>query len=295
MDYFVEDKPCPRGEILIRGPSVSSGYYKDPVKTKEDFDDEGWFHTGDVGEFTRRGTLKVIDRKKNIFKLAIGEYVAPEKLENLYAKSKYVNQIWIYGDSFQRYIVAVISVNSAAIRNAAKQNAIKVEAKDQKEVLKSLCNDDEIRQIVLLDLKSIAAKKKLQGFEVIKDTILVNYEFNVDNDYATPTLKLKRHQLTKAFKERIDGLYVKLNEAEKILGFKPSKGEDKEAKLKESPKKIATPRKVNIEEDSVSSETPSNHEYLPQPVNISTKKRHQASSKITHKLLSTESAQTEES
>lgn len=105
---------------MLKGPSVTKGYFKDPKKTAELFDSEGFLHTGDVGHLLPNGKLKVIDRKKHIFKLAQviniqntfnffkGEYVAPEKIENVYIQSHYVQQIYVDGDSLERYLIAIV-------------------------------------------------------------------------------------------------------------------------------------------------------------------------------------------
>jgi long-chain acyl-CoA synthetase len=87
MSYTSADKPYPRGELCIYGPSVTSGYYKRKEKTDEAFDSQGWFKTGDVALVYPNGTIKIIDRSKNIFKLSQGEYIAPEKIENMFTNS----------------------------------------------------------------------------------------------------------------------------------------------------------------------------------------------------------------
>lgn len=87
MNYMSTDKPYPRGELLMKGPSVFTGYYKRPDKTAEAFDSEGWFKTGDVAMVYPNGSVKIIDRSKNIFKLSQGEYIAPEKIENIFGLS----------------------------------------------------------------------------------------------------------------------------------------------------------------------------------------------------------------
>jgi len=204
MNYLsTMDPPC--GEVCIRGPCVSSGYYKDEEKTKADFDEDGWFHTGDVGKWNANGTLSIIDRKKNIFKLAQGEYVAAEKLELVYGQSNFVGQIFVYGDSYKTVLVAVVVPEREALTAAAKDAGIQFESFEE------LCQTDAAKKIILDDLAKLGKANKVQGFEMIKAVVMHPNEFTVDDDLVTPSMKLKRPQLKKRFQDPIDSLYSTLN------------------------------------------------------------------------------------
>ncbi|CAI9118523.1 OLC1v1020106C2 [Oldenlandia corymbosa var. corymbosa] len=146
MNYTSDDQPYPRGEICVRGPIVFQGYYKDEAQTREVIDEDGWLHTGDIGLWLPGGRLKIIDRKKNIFKLAQGEYIAPEKIENVYATSKFVSQCFVYGDSFNSSLVVIVSVEQDNIKAWAASQGVKYED------LQQLCNDKRTRAAVLADL-----------------------------------------------------------------------------------------------------------------------------------------------
>lgn len=124
MSYFHTDKPYPRGEICLRGPGIFSGYYKRPEITAECFDEQGWFRTGDVGVIYPNGSVRIVDRAKNIFKLAQGEYIAPEKLENIYVLSDFIGQIFVTGDSLKTCPVAIIAVDEPAVDAWAKKNGV---------------------------------------------------------------------------------------------------------------------------------------------------------------------------
>ncbi|CAG2239257.1 ACSL [Mytilus edulis] len=109
-------------DVCLQGPSVFVGYLNDEVKTKEVLDKDGWLHTGDIGEWLPNGTLKIIDRKKHIFKLAQGEYIAPEKIENIYVRSTLVAQIFVHGDSLKASLVAVCVPDPDVLPSYAKSN-----------------------------------------------------------------------------------------------------------------------------------------------------------------------------
>jgi long-chain acyl-CoA synthetase len=121
MNYLSTD-PNPRGELCFKGESVFKGYFKAADKNTEAFDSEGWLRSGDVGEILPNGAVKVIDRAKNIFKLSQGEYIAPEKLENVYIQSPFLAQIYVHGDSLQHYLVSVGVVEPGTIKKWAREN-----------------------------------------------------------------------------------------------------------------------------------------------------------------------------
>ncbi|PWZ25091.1 Long chain acyl-CoA synthetase 6, peroxisomal [Zea mays] len=208
MNYTSEDQPYPRGEICVRGPIIFCGYYKDEVQTREVIDEDGWLHTGDIGLWLPGGRLKIIDRKKNIFKLAQGEYIAPEKIENVYAKCKFIAQCFIYGDSFNSSLVAIVAVEPEVLKAWAASEGI------QYEDLRQLCADPRATAAVLADMDSIAKEAQLRGFEFAKAVTLVAEPFTLDNGLLTPTFKVKRPQAKAYFAKEISDMYSRLLETE---------------------------------------------------------------------------------
>ncbi|KAF8698195.1 hypothetical protein HU200_035714 [Digitaria exilis] len=192
----------PRGEICIRGSVLFSGYYKREDLVQEVVID-GWFHTGDVGEWQPDGSLKVIDRKKNIFKLSQGEYVAVENLENVYGVLQEIDSIWVYGNSFESFLVAVVNPNQLVLERWAEQNGITGSFAE-------LCENSRAKDYVLAELTKIAKEKKLKGFEFIKAIHLEPLPFDIERDLITPTYKKKRPQLLKYYQGEIDALYKAL-------------------------------------------------------------------------------------
>ncbi|WVZ09296.1 hypothetical protein V8G54_013826, partial [Vigna mungo] len=185
----------PRGEICVKGKTLFSGYYKREDLTKEVLIDE-WFHTGDIGEWQPNGSMKIIDRKKNIFKLSQGEYVAVENLENIYGQVSSIESIWVYGNSFEAFLVAVVNPRKEALEQWARENAI---SKD----FNSLCEDARAKSYILEELSKIAKEKKLKGFEFIKGVHLDPIPFDMERDLITPTYKKKRPQLLKFYQVQV--------------------------------------------------------------------------------------------
>jgi len=205
MNYDATKSEEPAGEVLLRGPQLFSGYYKAPDKTVEVLDADGWFHTGDIGMITTSNGLKIIDRKKNIFKLSQGEYVAVEKVEATYKKVLEVEQVWVYGNSFKSCLVAVVVPKKNALMDWAK-------GAGKTGTFEELCKDPEAATWVLDQLKAQAKADKLKGFEVVKKLLLDPEPFSVENELLTPTFKFKRPQLQKKYQADIDAMYKALNE-----------------------------------------------------------------------------------
>ena len=195
----------PRGELCVRGPLLFKGYLDDEENTKKAIDKDGWLHTGDVAMvLTEHGNaLRVIDRVKNIFKLQQGEYVAPEKIENVLTDSPYIEQIFVHGDSLQNYLIAIIVPNKAHIIEFLKKKGIECDVNN----CQNYYENEELKIDILKDLENIGRKADFKGFEIIKKIYLSPEPFTVENDLCTPTLKVRRHVAKKYFANKIKELY----------------------------------------------------------------------------------------
>uniref|UniRef100_A0A0D9RN58 Long-chain-fatty-acid--CoA ligase n=1 Tax=Chlorocebus sabaeus TaxID=60711 RepID=A0A0D9RN58_CHLSB len=188
------------GEICVRGPNVFKGYLKDPDRTKEALDSDGWLHTGDIGKWLPAGTLKVIDRKKHIFKLAQGEYVAPEKIENIYIRSQPVAQIYVHGDSLKAFLVGIVVPDPEVMPSWAQKRGIEGTYAD-------LCTSKDLKKAILEDMVRLGKESGLHSFEQVKAIHIHSDMFSVQNGLLTPTLKAKRPELREYFKKQIEELY----------------------------------------------------------------------------------------
>ncbi|KAJ8022903.1 Long-chain-fatty-acid--CoA ligase 1 [Holothuria leucospilota] len=198
MEYFAKDD---KGEICFKGPNVFKGYWKDPEKTKEAVDEDGWLHSGDIGQWLPNGTLKIIDRRKHIFKLAQGEYLAPEKIENVYLQSTFIEQMWVHGDSLQSFAVGVVVPDREILEPWAKKQQIQGD-------FPALCKHKKVKEAILKDITEKGKKGGLKSFEQVKDIFIFEEPFSVDNGLMTPTFKIKRPALKKKFQKEIQDMYA---------------------------------------------------------------------------------------
>ncbi|KAJ3357622.1 Long chain acyl-CoA synthetase 7 peroxisomal [Allomyces javanicus] len=211
MDYTSNDKPYPRGEvcILCRGTNIFQGYFRNEEKTAETLDADGWCHSGDVGMWDAQGRLMVIDRIKDIFKLAQGEYIAPEKIENVYIKHELVAQAFVYGDSLQSALVGVIVPDKRPFLAWARSQGF---ATTGDESLEDVVKVEGVTAKLLAVLTVHVRQAGLKGFEVVKAIYLEPRHFAVENNLLTPTLKLRRIDARKRYRPEIDAMYASLTE-----------------------------------------------------------------------------------
>ncbi|KFO89788.1 Long-chain-fatty-acid--CoA ligase 5 [Buceros rhinoceros silvestris] len=202
MNYFSSNN---EGEVCIKGPNVFKGYLKDPEKTEEAIDKDGWLHTGDIGKWLPNGTLKIIDRKKNIFKLAQGEYIAPEKIENVYIRSAPVAQVFVHGESLRSFLIAIVVPDSETLPEFAAKLGVKGSYED-------ICKNPVVKKAILEDMVRLGNEAGLKAFEQVKDLYIHTEMFSVENGLLTPTLKAKRAELVKIFQKQIEDLYSSIQE-----------------------------------------------------------------------------------
>ena len=188
LDYYSADMPNPRGELLIRGKTVFREYYNNPEETKNAFTEDGWFRTGDICEVDSMGRFKIIDRKKNILKLAQGEYVSPERLENIYLHNiNWANQALVHGDSDKASLVSIFGIQPdkfAALASSVLGRTI--EATDAF-AISIAAEDERILKHCLAELEAIGKANGFNGYERVKALRLMTEPFSVQNELLTPT------------------------------------------------------------------------------------------------------------
>jgi long-chain acyl-CoA synthetase len=197
----VEVKIAEDGEILAKGPNVMIGYYNQPEKTKEVLDDDGWFHTGDIGEIVDGKYLKITDRKKEIFKTSGGKYIIPQVMENKFKESRFIEQIMVIGEG-EKHPAALIVPSYDFVKEWTERKGIKLSGDSNAALIE---NSDVIARIQ----KEIDHYNKLfGGYEQIKKFELLPEEMSVESGELTPTLKLKRKVIMEVQKDRVAKIYT---------------------------------------------------------------------------------------
>ncbi|XP_057712620.1 long-chain-fatty-acid--CoA ligase 3b isoform X1 [Corythoichthys intestinalis] len=202
--YFSTDKPNPRGEILIGGPNVTMGYYKNQAKNREDFfvDKKGqrWFCTGDIGEFHPDGCLKIIDRKKDLVKLQAGEYVSLGKVEAVLKNCPLIDNICAYANSDQSYVISFVVPNQKLLMALAERLEVRG-------TWEEICSNPQMEKEVLRILTEAAISSKLERFEIPKKVRLSAEAWTPETGLVTDAFKLKRKELKTHYQEDIERMY----------------------------------------------------------------------------------------
>jgi long-chain acyl-CoA synthetase len=195
----VEVKIAPDGEILSRGPHIMKGYYKRPDLTEQAIDSEGWFHTGDIGEFVEGKFLKITDRKKEMFKTSGGKYIAPQLIENKFKESRFIEQIMVVGDG-QKFPAALIVPAFDAWRKwCAMKN---IHYTDDMEMIHHKAIIERMQKEV------DEMNENFAQYERIKKFVLMPRQWTIAEGELTPTLKVKRKVINTKSKDLIDGMYL---------------------------------------------------------------------------------------
>jgi long-chain acyl-CoA synthetase len=193
----VEVKIAPDGEILVKGPGVFKGYFKNPEATAETLKD-GWLHSGDVGELDEDGFLRITDRKKDLIITAGGKNIAPQNIENQLKFSPYINDAIVIGDR-RKYLVALIAIDEENVIKYAQDNKI------QFGTYASLTQASEVKQLIQKELDKV--NKALANVEQLKKFTIIPKKLYEEDGEVTPTMKVKRKFINETYKDIIEKMY----------------------------------------------------------------------------------------
>jgi len=186
------------GEILMKGPSLMMGYYKNPEATAEVIDKDGWFHTGDIGTFVNGKFLKITDRKKEIFKSSAGKYISPVAIENKLKECKYIEQCMVIGEG-QKFASALIIPSLSYFKDYCSARSIEWKGNDE------MFEHEELRKIIGEHVKKVNGS--LAAFEQLKRYQFINAVWTVETGEITPKLSLKRKKIAEKNKDVIAKIF----------------------------------------------------------------------------------------
>jgi long-chain acyl-CoA synthetase len=187
------------GEILAKGPNIMIGYYKDEEMTRQTIDADGWLHTGDIGEITSEGFLRITDRKKEIFKTSGGKYVAPQVMENKLKASRFIEQVMVIGEN-RNFPAALVVPEFNFLKDYCERKGIPFTSREQ------VIADERIRTRIFKEVA--VANEGLGQWEQVKKIELLPQEWTIDGGELTPTLKLRRKQILTKYSALVERIYA---------------------------------------------------------------------------------------
>jgi long-chain acyl-CoA synthetase len=185
------------GEILVKGPNIMKGYYNREDLTRDAIDDDGWFHTGDIG-ILDNGFLKITDRKKEIFKTSGGKYIAPQVIENKLKESIYIEQVMVVGEN-ERFPAALVVPAFINLKEYCIEN--KIEYTGDESIIENLKIKELVKSEIDLLNESLGQTEKIKSFR------LVSKEWTIDSGELTPTLKVRRKTISERYSSLIQDIY----------------------------------------------------------------------------------------
>jgi long-chain acyl-CoA synthetase len=196
---WVKVKTADDGELYVKGPNIMLGYYKNEEATKETINDDGWLKTGDIAEINKEGFIKIIDRKKDMFKTSGGKYIVPQKIENMAKINQFIAEFVVIAENM-RYVSALLLPNFDKLKDYAKDENITYSNNSD------LITNEKIKNLYqnIIDQE---INPHLARYETIKKFVLIEKPFTIENNELTPSLKVKRRVVNQHYKDLINRLY----------------------------------------------------------------------------------------
>lgn len=202
--YFAKNN---QGELWLKGKANATEYFHNEKETSEAFTEDGWFKTGDIGEWTSNGALKIIDRKKNLVKTMNGEYIALEKLESVYRSNTNILNVCVYADQSQVKPIAIIIPNEHHLHNYLSDQKIYSKEELSSKDLEDLCEDKKVTNAVLKSLLQTGREQGLKGIELLQNIVLLDTEWTPQNGFVTSAQKLQRKKILESCKDKVAAAY----------------------------------------------------------------------------------------
>ncbi|MFC2075179.1 AMP-dependent synthetase/ligase, partial [Bdellovibrionota bacterium] len=194
----VKIKIADDGELLVKSKKVFKGYFNMPEETAEVFTEDGWFKSGDIGEFDSDGFLKITDRKKDIIVTAGGKNIAPQKIENLLKTCRFIANVLVHGDQ-RKFLTALVTLNLDELTQFAKDENIEYET------VRELVHHEKVFELIENEVKKM--NQHLASFESVKRFHILERDFSIEDGELTPSLKVKRRFCEKRYAEFLNKLY----------------------------------------------------------------------------------------